>query len=189
MSIYYWNPNPINMQKSYPKAKLCVPQEKKKLENLCRFVFRGHRGRDRMVVWFTTTCAISAYHQCTKIVSSNPVHGKVYSIQHYVIKFVSDLLKVGVFFLSVTPVSYTNKTDHRDVTNIVESGVKHHKLNLKPNILSSSCCNVNSVCICVCRVCSMCIVDKLTLTCHYTQQLNIIVVNDHLIFLRSTRIL
>jgi len=27
----------------------------------------------------------------TKVVSSNPVHGKVYSIQHYVIKYVSDL--------------------------------------------------------------------------------------------------
>ena len=26
-----------------------------------------------------------------KIVSSNPAHGEVYSIQHYVIKFVSDL--------------------------------------------------------------------------------------------------
>ena len=27
----------------------------------------------------------------TKVVSFNPVHGEVYSIQHYVIKFVSDL--------------------------------------------------------------------------------------------------
>jgi hypothetical protein len=27
----------------------------------------------------------------TKVVSSNPVHGEVYSIQHYVIKYVSDL--------------------------------------------------------------------------------------------------
>jgi hypothetical protein len=27
----------------------------------------------------------------TKVVSSNPVHSEVYSIQHYVIKFVSDL--------------------------------------------------------------------------------------------------
>ena len=27
----------------------------------------------------------------TKVVSSNPVNGRVYSIQHYVIKFVSDL--------------------------------------------------------------------------------------------------
>ena len=33
----------------------------------------------------------------TKVVSSNPVHGKVYSIQHYVIKFVSDLRQVNGF--------------------------------------------------------------------------------------------
>jgi hypothetical protein len=33
----------------------------------------------------------------TKVVSSNPVHGEVYSIQHYVIKFVSDLRQVGGF--------------------------------------------------------------------------------------------
>ena len=30
----------------------------------------------------------------TKVLSSNPVHGKVYLIQHYVIKFVSDLRQV-----------------------------------------------------------------------------------------------
>jgi hypothetical protein len=33
----------------------------------------------------------------TTIVSSNPAHGKVYSIQHYMIKFVSDLRQVGGF--------------------------------------------------------------------------------------------
>ena len=33
----------------------------------------------------------------TKAVSSNPVHGEVYSIQHYVITFVSDLQQVGGF--------------------------------------------------------------------------------------------
>jgi hypothetical protein len=33
----------------------------------------------------------------TKFVSSNPVHGEVYSIQNYVIKFVSDLRQVGGF--------------------------------------------------------------------------------------------
>jgi len=33
----------------------------------------------------------------TKVVSSNLVHGEVYSIQHYVIKFVSDLRQVGGF--------------------------------------------------------------------------------------------
>jgi hypothetical protein len=31
------------------------------------------------------------------IVSSNPAHGEVYSIQHYVIKLVSDLWQVGGF--------------------------------------------------------------------------------------------
>jgi hypothetical protein len=31
----------------------------------------------------------------TNVVSSNPVYGKVYLIQHYVIKFVSDLRQVG----------------------------------------------------------------------------------------------
>ena len=30
----------------------------------------------------------------TKVVSLNPVHGEVYSIQHHVIKFVSDLQQV-----------------------------------------------------------------------------------------------
>ena len=33
----------------------------------------------------------------TKVVSSNPIHGEAYSIQHYVIKFVSDLRQVGSF--------------------------------------------------------------------------------------------
>ena len=34
----------------------------------------------------------------TNIARPNPVHGKVYSLQHYVIKFVSDLQQVGGFF-------------------------------------------------------------------------------------------
>ena len=33
----------------------------------------------------------------TTVVSSNPAHCKVYSIQHYVIKFVSYLLQIGGF--------------------------------------------------------------------------------------------
>jgi hypothetical protein len=37
----------------------------------------------------------------TKVVSSNPAHGEVYLIQHYVIKFVSDLRQVGGFLQSV----------------------------------------------------------------------------------------
>ena len=33
----------------------------------------------------------------TKVVSLNPAHGEVYLIQHYVIKFVSELRQVGGF--------------------------------------------------------------------------------------------
>ena len=49
-----------------------------------------------MVVGFTTTYAISAYIT-TNVVNLNPIHGEVYLIQHYVIKFVSDLWRVGGF--------------------------------------------------------------------------------------------
>jgi len=33
----------------------------------------------------------------TKVASSNPARDEIYSIQHYVIKFVSDLRQVGGF--------------------------------------------------------------------------------------------
>ena len=51
--------------------------------------------RDRMVVGFTTTYVISAYHHlhCEFELCS----GEVYSIQHYVIKFVNDLRQDGGF--------------------------------------------------------------------------------------------
>ena len=63
---------------------------------------RNRRGRDRMVVGFIITYAISAHH-----VSSNPVHGEVYSIQHYVIKSVSDLRQVGGFLRFPPPMKLT----------------------------------------------------------------------------------
>ena len=53
-----------------------------------------------------------------KVVSSNPAHGEVYSIQNYVVKFVSELPQVGCFFPG-TPVSSTNKTDRHDITEIL----------------------------------------------------------------------
>ena len=62
----------------------------------------------------------------TNVVSSNTAHGGVYSIQHYVKKFVSDLQQV-TGFLPGTPVSFTNKTERHDLTEIFfESTVKHH---------------------------------------------------------------
>ena len=41
-----------------------------------------HRGSDRMVVVFTTTYAIGAYHYY-KGVSSNPAQGEMYNISNY----------------------------------------------------------------------------------------------------------
>jgi hypothetical protein len=40
---------------------------------------------------------VPSVHITTKIVSSNPVHDQVYSMQHFVIKIVSDLWQVVGF--------------------------------------------------------------------------------------------
>jgi len=74
---------------------------------------RGRHGRDHMVVVFTTTYAISAYHHwCWEFESRSG-----WGVQHYVIKFVSGFLRVLWF----PPPRYN--------WNIVESGVKHHQTN------------------------------------------------------------
>jgi hypothetical protein len=49
---------------------------------------------------------------------SNPTHGEVHSIQHCVIKFVSDFA-AGLWFSLGTLVSSTNKTDRHDITEIL----------------------------------------------------------------------
>ena len=61
----------------------------------------------------------------TKVVSLNPVHGKVYLIQHYAIKFVSDLGQVGGFLWALRlppPINWPPRYNW----NIAGSGVKHH---------------------------------------------------------------
>ena len=55
-----------------------------------------YNSRDRMVVGFTITYMQSVFIT-TKVLSSDPTHGKVYLIQYYVMKFVSDLLQVDGF--------------------------------------------------------------------------------------------
>ena len=77
----------------------------------------GGHGRDRMVVGFTTTYAISAYHHWCYEFESLSGRG----VQHYVIKL----------SLSVTcdrPVVFSGSSGvlHH---YIVESGVKHHQTN------------------------------------------------------------
>ena len=66
-----------------------------------------------MVVGFTTTYAISAYHHlCCEFKSRS---GR--DVQHYVIKFVRDLQQVCGFLQG--PVSSNNKTDRHDITEIL----------------------------------------------------------------------
>ena len=50
--------------------------------------------------------------------SSNLIHNEVYSIQQYVIKFVSDLWQVSGFSPG-TPVSSTNKIDRHNIAEIL----------------------------------------------------------------------
>ena len=73
-------------------------------------------GGDRMAVGFTTSFAISVYHHWSCEFKSHS--GEVYSIQHYVIKFVSDLRQVGGFLwaLQFPP---STKTDRNDITEIL----------------------------------------------------------------------
>ena len=82
---------------------------------LSSIYLRGHLGRDRMVVGFTTTYAISAYHYWRCEFESRSGRG----VQHYVIKFVSNLRQVNGF-----PVSSTNNNRPPQYNwNIVESGI------------------------------------------------------------------
>jgi hypothetical protein len=63
----------------------------------------GRRGRDRMVVGFTTTYAISAHHQ--RSCEFEYLSGEVYSIQHYVITI--DSYFITEILLKVAPNTIT----------------------------------------------------------------------------------
>ena len=65
-----------------------------------------------VIVWLLNLqLPVQSVPMTTKIVSSNDAHGGMYLIQHYVIKFVSDLIAAGGWFSLGTTVSSTNKTD------------------------------------------------------------------------------
>jgi len=64
-----------------------------------------------MIVWqLELQLPVQSVPITAKVVSSNLTHGEVYLIQHYVIKFVSDLRQVGGFLqvlLSPPPANLT----------------------------------------------------------------------------------
>jgi hypothetical protein len=86
----------------------------------------GSRGRDCMVVGFTIS--VQSVPITTNVVSSNLLHGEVFSIQHYVIKIVSELQQVGCF-LWVLRFPPPIKSITTKKWNVVESDDKHHKPN------------------------------------------------------------
>ena len=65
-----------------------------------------------IVWWLGFQLPVQTVPITTKVVSSNPVHGEVCSIQQYVIKFASDL----TLFSAGTLV---NKIGHQDITEIL----------------------------------------------------------------------
>ena len=54
-------------------------------------------GKTKLTPPFDLQLIMQSVPITTEVTSSNHGHGEVYSIQHYVIKFVSDLQKVGGF--------------------------------------------------------------------------------------------
>ena len=50
-----------------------------------------------VVRYMALQLSVHSMHIATEVVSSNNVQGEVYSMQHYVIKFVSDLQQVSGF--------------------------------------------------------------------------------------------
>ena len=75
--------------------------------------------------------SIVVYHiRDTKSLSSNPDNGEVYSIQHYVIKFV--WLATGQWLSLGTLVSSTNKTDCHKITEILLK-LALNTINQQPN--------------------------------------------------------
>jgi hypothetical protein len=86
-------------------------------------------------LWIYCICKKKSVPITTKVVSLNPAHGKVDSIQHYAIKSVSDMQQVSGF-LQVFRFPPPRKQMPRYNWNIVEIEVKLHNPLLKINCLS-----------------------------------------------------
>ena len=78
--------------------------------------FEGRGGRNRMVVGFTTTCAISAYYQwCCEF----EVRSGRCVLDTTLCDKVSEWLATGRWFSPGPTVSSTNKTDRHDIAEIL----------------------------------------------------------------------
>ena len=77
-------------------------------------------GPDHMIVGFITVCNQRLYITA-KVVSLNPSHDEVYSVQHYVIKFLSDLRQVSGFLwvLQFPSLIKKKKKDRHEITGLL----------------------------------------------------------------------
>jgi hypothetical protein len=96
----------------------------------------GRRGRDGMVVKFTTTCVISAYHQQSCDFESHSWRGV---LDTTLCDKVCQWLPAGRWLSQGTPVSATNNTDPHDIAEILLK-VALNTINLSPNFNSSLIC-------------------------------------------------
>jgi hypothetical protein len=84
-----------------------------------------------IVWWLDLLLPLQSMPITAKVVSSNPVYGDVYSIQHYVIKFVSDLCRSVVFFgylvflLLKVALNIKNKTNQQLLCKLFVFSVFH----------------------------------------------------------------
>ena len=80
-----------------------------------------------MIIWYLDLqLPVQLVPITTKVVSWNPVHGEVYSIQHYWIKFVSDLRQVGGFLRVLL---FPPSTKPTSTISLKYCGVKYHNPN------------------------------------------------------------
>ena len=75
-----------------------------------------------IVCWLDLQLPVQSVPITTNVVSLNPVHDEVYSIQHYMIKFVIDLRQISGY-LRVLWFTPPIKLTDTYIWNIVEIGV------------------------------------------------------------------
>jgi hypothetical protein len=83
---------------------------------LFHILSEGRHGHDRMVVEFTTTCAISAYHYKSCEFEPRSWRGVLYTT---LCDTACQWFTTGQWFSLGIPVSSTNKTDCHDITEIL----------------------------------------------------------------------
>jgi hypothetical protein len=84
----------VRNTRSYDILRLCAALDSIIWNMVVIFLWRGRHSRDCMVVEFTTTYAIRAYHHWCCEFEFRSGRG----VQHYLIKFVSDLYGRSVVF-------------------------------------------------------------------------------------------